>query len=191
VRAAEDSIRSSDAVLITFELPPAAIREAITLASGGGARVFVQPAPPLADPHLNALIPWDQVEVLLPNETEARAILESISSDRPHHADDLAAALATELAVPTVVVTLGESGCIAHSAGASHRYSAHQAASVDTTGASDAFAASLAAFMVAGTSEAEAIQAALAAAAWTIGRPGGHEAMPSSAQVISMLGRRR
>jgi len=191
VRAAEDSIRSSDAVLITFELPPAAIREAITLASGGGARVFVQPAPPLADPHLNALIPWDQVEVLLPNETEARAILESISSDRPHHADDLAAALATELAVPTVVVTLGESGCIAHSAGASRRYSAHQAASVDTTGASDAFAASLAAFMVAGTSEAEAIQAALAAAAWTIGRPGGHEAMPSSAQVISMLGRRR
>ena len=140
---------------------------------------------------MNTLIPWDQVEVLVPNETEARAILEGISSDREHHADDLAAALATELAVPTVVVTLGESGCIAHSAGASRRYPAHQAVSVDTTGASDAFAASLAAYMVAGVSEAEAIQAALAAAAWTIGRPGGHEAMPSSAQVISMLGQRR
>jgi ribokinase len=191
VRAAEDSVRSSDAVLITFELPPAAIREAITLASGSGARVFVQPAPPLAVPHLNTLIPWDQVDVLVPNETEARAILEGIGSDCEHHADDLAAALATELAVPAVVVTLGESGCIAHSAGASRRYPAHQAVSVDTTGASDAFAASLAAHMVAGASEEEAIQAALAAAAWAIGRSGGHEAMPTSVQVTSMLSQRR
>jgi ribokinase len=191
VRAAEESIRSSDAVLITFELPPAAIREAITLASGGGTRVVVQPAPPLADPHMNTLIPWDRVDVLIPNETEARAILEGVNSDREHHADDLAAALATELAVPIVVVTLGESGCIAHAAGGSRRYSAHQAVSVDTTGASDAFAASLAAYMVAGASEAEAIQAALAAAAWAIGRPGGHDAMPSSAQVISLLSQGR
>lgn len=187
VRAAEAAIERADAVLITFELPPATIGEAIALASRCGAQVFLQPAPPLADIDANGLIPWDQVDVLVPNETEALAILRGINSDRDQYVDDLAATLATKLAIPMVVVTLGESGCITHAAGASRRYPAHRAASIDSTGASDAFAASLAAYSLGDASNDEAIEAALAAAAWAIGHPGGHAAMPSTAQVLDML----
>lgn len=187
VRAAETAIKQADAILITFELPLAAIREAIALANRCEAPVFLQPAPPLADLSGYAIIPWNQVHVLVPNKTEALAILQGVGSDRTLQIDDLAAELAAELTAPAVVVTLGESGCIAYADGSSRRYPAHSAVPVDTTGASDAFVACLAAFMLAGASAADAIEAALAAAAWTIGRPGGHQAMPSSAQLIGML----
>jgi ribokinase len=50
---------------------------------------------------------------------------------------------------------------------------------VDTTGASDAFTATFAAHLTAGTPDADAIHAAQSAAAWAIRQPGGHESMPS------------
>ncbi len=190
VRAAENAVRRADALLLTFELPAPAIGEAITLAHRCGTRVFVQPAPPLAGRGGYTAVPWHQVDVLVPNQAEALAILEAAGCDPGPRAGDLAAALAAELAVPAVVVTLGESGCVAHSCGASRRYPAHPAVPVDTTGASDAFAASLAASLVAGAPEADAVAAAAAAAAWAIGQRGGYESMPSAAQVAGMLSRR-
>jgi sugar/nucleoside kinase (ribokinase family) len=51
-------------------------------------------------------------------------------------------------------------------------------AAVDTTGAGDAFAASFAAHLAAGWAVADAVEAARAAAAWAVSRPGGHESMP-------------
>ena len=92
--------------------------------------------------------------------------------------DALASALASELSVPLVIVTLGDSGCAVHSHGVTRRYSAQQTAPVDTTGASDAFTAALAASLVQGRPEMAAIEAATAAAAFSIGRHGGYESMP-------------
>lgn len=179
VREAAEILNQCDAVLITFELPPATISEAICVARACGAKVFLQPAPPLAVPSDAALIPWDQVDVLVPNETEGRAILRGIGSVDSKHIDDLAQTLASELAIPIVVVTLGESGCVVCSAGSTRRYPAHPARTVDTTGASDAFTATFAAYLAEGAPEEVAIQAASAAAAWSVGRPGGHESMPT------------
>jgi ribokinase len=179
VRGAEPALRQADAVLITFEAPISAIREAITLTSRGDARVFVNPAPALADPAAVAALPWRNVDVLVPNEAEARAILEGLGVSRqPLQIDDLAVALASELSVPLVIVTLGESGCAVHSHGVTRRYSAQRVAPADTTGASDAFTAALAASLVQGKPEMAAIKAATAAAAFTVGRHGGYESMP-------------
>ena len=140
----------------------------------------MQPAPVLADPAAAASLPWDQVDVLVPNEIEARALLNDGEGGRDLPADDLAGALAAELRVPTVVVTLGESGWSSHAAGVTRRYPAQKTVAVDTTGASDAFTATFAAHITAGASEADAIHAAQSAAAWAIRHPGGHESMPSS-----------
>jgi ribokinase len=120
------------------------------------------------------------VDVLVPNETEARALLNDcrVGSDLPN--DGLAEALASELAVPTVVVTLGESGCVIHAADVTRRYPGQKTEAVDTTGASDAFTATYTAHITAGAPEADAIQAAQSAAVWAIRHPGGHESMPSS-----------
>jgi len=179
VRDAESTVRQADAVLITFETPISTIREAITLAHRCDARVFLNPAPALANPTAVATLPWRSVDVLVPNEAEARAILEGLGVIRqPLKIDDLASTLASELSVPLVIVTLGESGCTVHSHGVTRRYSAQQTAPVDTTGAGDAFTATLAASLAQGRPERAAIEAATAAAAFGIGRHGGYESMP-------------
>ena len=179
VRGAESALRQADAVLITFEAPVSAIREAITLAHRRDARVFLNPAPALADPAAAAALPWRNVDVLVPNEAEARAILEGLGASRqPVETGDLAGVLASELGVPLVVVTLGESGCAVHSHGVTRRYPAQQVAPADTTGASDAFTAALAASLVQGKPEMAAIKAATAAATFSVGRHGGYESMP-------------
>ena len=178
VHAAASAFDRADAVLVTFEPPVPAIRETINMASRCHARVFVQPAPVLADPAAAASLPWDKVDVVVPNEIEAHALLNIGEGGRNVAADGLASALADELQVPAVVVTLGESGCIAHAAGVTRRYSAQQTVAVDTTGASDAFTATFAAHLTAGASEADAVHAAHSAAAWAISRPGGYRSMP-------------
>jgi ribokinase len=183
VQKAESGIRKCDAVLVTFELPLSTINEAICRAHGCGVRVFLNPAPPLAVPTEAASIPWSKVDVLVPNEAEGRAILNGIGHADRVPTDGLAQVLASELAVPTVVVTLGELGCVAYSKGKTYRYPAHPATVVDTTGASDAFTANLAACLTGGVPEEVAIQVASAAAAWSVGRPGGHESMPTCADL--------
>jgi ribokinase len=180
VRAAASAFERADAVLMTFELPLPTICTAIDVASRCDARVFLQPAPVLANPAGAASIPWDYVDVLVPNEIEARALLNVGDDDSDPLAYDLAGALAGELGVPTVAVTLGESGCIAHAAGVTHHYPAHETVAVDATGASDAFTATFAAYLTAGAHERHAIDAAQAAATRAIQRAGGSESMPSS-----------
>ena len=180
VRAASSAIQRADAVLLTFELPVPTIGETIGAAHRCGARVIVQPAPVLADSSGAASLPWEQIDVLVPNEVEARALLSDSPDGRDLPAGELADALATGLGVGTVVVTLGESGCVIHAAGVTRRYPAQKTEAVDTTGASDAFTATFAAHITAGVPEGGAIQAAQSAAAWAIRHPGGHESMPAS-----------
>jgi ribokinase len=176
VRAATPAFAGADGVLVTFEMPVASVGAAVDAGFSSGACVVVQPAPMLADPPAAAALPWDQVAVLVPNEIEARAL---VRGDPP--VEDLAEAVAIELDVPTVVVTLGASGCVTYASGVRHRYLANKVTALDTTGASDAFTATLAAYLTAGRSEPEAVDAAQTAAASAIQRAGGHESMPAPA----------
>lgn len=182
VRAAGPAIERADAVLVTFEMSADAIAESIRLGGRHGGLVVVQPAPVLADQAAAASLPWDQVDVLVPNESEARELL--IGRGRRAHdvpTDELAGALAAELGVPTVVATLGASGCVAHADGVSREHPAHAAVAVDTTGASDAFTATLSAWLAAGAPVPHAVDAAQAAAAFAVQHAGGHKSMPASA----------
>jgi ribokinase len=174
VQAAGAAFERADAALLTFEMPVSAIRETISIARGHSARVFVQPAPQLANRADAGLVPWDQVEVLVPNEEEARALL---AGGEDVLADELAQSLSCDLAVPTVVVTLGELGCVAHAAGVTRSYAAEQTVAVDTTGAGDAFMAVFTANIIAGVSDSDAISVAQASAAQAIRQTGGHESI--------------
>lgn len=169
VTAAAPAVEGADAVLVTFEVPVPAVRTAIDIAKSSDARVFMAPAPVLANSADAASLPWDRVDVLVPNEIEARALL-NVNKDVP--ARELASALSHELQVPTVAVTLGASGCALHASGLSRHYPAHQAVALDTTGAGDAFTATLAAYLTAGASESDAVDAAQAAAAQAVQRAG-------------------
>jgi ribokinase len=177
VRAAEDVMGRADAVLVTFEMPPESVRQAIQSGNEAGATVIVQPAPVLKDRAAAQTLPWDGVHILVPNEAEARLLLATPDADEVPAAE-LAQRLAVQTDVPTVIVTLGPDGCVVHSVGGSGLFAAQEVAVVDATGASDAFTATLAAHLTAGAAEAEAVDEAQRAAALAIQRSGGHESMP-------------
>src|SRR5437899_1417787 len=82
------------------ELEAPTVHETIGAAHSCGARVIVQPAPAMEDLSGAASLPWDQVDVLVPNEAEARALLEGSPASRDLTANDLAGALSLELTVP-------------------------------------------------------------------------------------------
>lgn len=95
----------------------------------------------------------------------------------------LAGAVSHKLGVPTVAVTLGAAGCALHTSGLNRLYPAHKAVAVDTTGAGDAFTATFAAYLTAGASGPDAVDAAQAAAARAVQHAGGHD--PLSAPTSS------
>jgi len=176
---AAEAISRADAVLLTFEMPPESVRKAIDVASGHGARVVVQPAPPMLSDYGAALsLPWDRVDVLVSNEDEARTLLTVWDVGQPGVL--LADGLAQRFGVPKVAVTLGASGCVLHAGGRSrHWLPPDEVAAVDTTGAGDAFAATFVAHLCAGATDEDAAHAAQAAAGQAIQRPGGYESMPT------------
>ncbi|MBX6389736.1 MAG: ribokinase [Frankia sp.] len=110
VAAAARAVRGADAVLLTFEAPDPLNRVA-ELARAAGARVIVNPAPRPADRADYDAVRWDLVDILIPNEAEARALLPDGHPGRDAPAEQLAEAVAQALAIPLVCVTLGDRGC--------------------------------------------------------------------------------
>jgi sugar/nucleoside kinase (ribokinase family) len=145
-------------------------------AFASGAGIVVHPGATNHEVDHSAL-PWGHV--LLPNEREAPALLEiSEPADRDTW-KGLPQDVARRTGVPTVVVTLGEDGCAVESPHLSAHFPAIAKARVAATmGASDNFTATLALQLAVGTSLAESVHEAQRAAAWAIGRAGGHEATP-------------
>lgn len=137
VGRAADAISAADAVLITFETPEP-IREAAEIAKDTGTRVVLNPAPLPTDPSTLVDVPWEQVDILVPNEAEARAILPAGHPARTGPADQLPEALATTLGTPLVCATIAESGCALFDGMTTRTYPAHPADVIDTTAASDA-----------------------------------------------------
>jgi ribokinase len=179
VRRAAAAIAEADTMLITFEVSSETIHHAIAIAHRSGSRVVVHPGPTNHDVDHSAL-PWDHVDVLVPNEREARTLLGTRTSTGPGEARaNLARAVARRTGVSTVVVTLGEDGCAVDGPDLSAHFPADADAQVaDTMGASDAFTATLALRLTAGAPLAESVHEAQQAAAWTIGRRGGYESTP-------------
>ncbi|MBL7500176.1 ribokinase [Frankia sp. CNm7] len=179
---AEKAIRDADAVLLTFEAPEPISRVA-EIARAAGTTVIVNPAPRPADRSQFDAVRWDLVDVLIPNEAEARALLPDDHPGRAGPAEKLAEAVGEALAVPLVCVTLAERGCAVYDGARTRAYPAHPTEVLDTTGASDVFTAIFSAHHVARADQAEAVHRAQAAAALTITRPGAYEALPTRADL--------
>ncbi len=93
-----------------------------------------------------------------------------------------------DLPVESVVVTRGAEGAEWHARGMDRLHMpAFAVRAVDTTGAGDCFAGSLAAMLDAGRNPAEAMRYATAAAALQVTRPGAAAAMPARAEVGALL----
>lgn len=146
--------------------------EAAARARAAGLRVMYSAAPFELEP-LRAVLP--HATHLLMNALEARALAE---------ATGLALA---DLPVQAVVVTRGAEGAEWISAEGSLHVPAAKVTPVDTTGAGDCFAGSLAARLDLGDDPQAALRYAAAAAALQVTRPGTADAMPARAEVERLL----
>jgi ribokinase len=183
IKAAEQAFHGADCVLITFEIPPATAAEAITAARRHGARVIVNPAPPPS--HLLDLdtFPWADIDVLVPNESEARALLPPDHPARTGPAEQVPAAVAAQLAVSTVCVTLADRGCVLSHEGRTISLPATEARVVDTTGAGDTFLASLSYHWTRRAPVAQCVTRATSAAGATVSRTGAFDALPGRGEL--------
>jgi len=166
----------ADVVLAQLEVPVATV-VAAARARRPGARLVLNAAPsqPLP-PEL-----WDQVDVLVVNEHEAR----DLAGDPAKGTGAEEQLVATLLGrVAAVVVTLGGRGCLVGERGREVvTVRAPRVEPVDTTGAGDTFCGVLAAHLAAGVGLVDAARLAVVAGALAVTRTGAQDAVPDAAEV--------
>lgn len=156
----EEALADCQVLLLQLEIPPATALHAAKLAKGHGVRVILNPAPAQALPQEA----FAHVDVLTPNQTEARILLgESPSSALSH--ERLAQKL-LQRGAKAVVMTLGKSGALVATEEGMDRVTAPQVKAVDPTGAGDAFNGALAVALAQGKPLMQAAQWACYAGAY-------------------------
>ena len=175
-----ESVHRAGVLLLQLETPLATVAHAAAVTRG---TVVLNPAPPQPLPaELLA-----RVDVLVPNEHELRRLAGA--------ADDLStpaelAALARELPVPTVVVTLGAQGALLVPAeGPALLQAPPPVQVVDTTGAGDCFCGALSSALDRGEALPEALRFAVTAAALSTTGPGARGGLPDADAVATLLRR--
>ncbi|HVP17896.1 MAG TPA: ribokinase [Spirochaetia bacterium] len=134
VDRAKGKILASDMVIMQLEVPLETVYHTIALCATKGVPVILNPAP--ADPALDARKILG-VSLFVPNETE----LQTLTRMPTGMLDDVKAAGRSLLkkGIATIIVTLGDKGCLLVTADAETLVPAFRVKSVDTTGAGDAF----------------------------------------------------
>lgn len=182
IQAAEEAIRAADCVLLQLEIPMEAVQAAVALAHRHGKRVILNPAPAASlSPHLLKM-----VDVLTPNETEAKALAGVQGDAAP---EVIAIQLSQKTGVRTIVMTLGFQGALVLDGGQASRVPAFRITPVDTTAAGDAFNGALAVVLARGESIVEAARYGCAAGALSATRPGAQPSLPTEEEVQMLLAR--
>ncbi len=181
VDAAAPLIEQAALLICQLETPLAVVSYAIAKAHAAGVPVLLNPAP--AQALRRELLA--QVEVLVPNESEAAQLL-GWPLEAAFDAAAAAAAL-MRLGPRTVIITLGAGGVQL----ASEHHNLHLPAAVveavDTTGAGDTFIGAYAAARGAGADVLEAVAYAQRAAAFSVTKAGAIDSMPSREQLASSI----
>jgi ribokinase len=178
----ESLIRSADALLVQFEVPPETTAAAIALARRHDVLSILDPAPvPPAMPDGA----WE-ADILSPNQAEAEQLTGIAVTDEAS-----AAAAAHALRVRgagRVVLKLGELGAyLAVGDGPASLVPSWPVTAVDTTAAGDAFTTALAVAWVEGRPPREAVRFATAAGALATTRVGAQPAMPTRGEVDVLM----
>ena len=184
VDAAEALLRQANAIVLQFEIPLRTVYHAVEFAKRKGIRCIVNPAPALP-------VDFEQlrgVDYFIPNESEAEAIT-GMPVETASDAMECAHFLMGQ-GLKRVVITRGERGCLlAHQEG-TELVPPFEVASVDTTGAGDAFIGSFAVFLAAGLPEKESVTRANLYAALSTTRVGTQKSFPAHAEFIAEWNKR-
>lgn len=173
------AITDSRVLLMQMELPADTALAAARIARSAGVTVVLNPAPAPNPAVLDEFA--GLIDVLVPNEVEARTLCRALGTTPSEAASELATRLGT-----SVVLTLGGDGCLAVSDGSSFACGAHVVPVVDTVGAGDAFCGALGAWLAAGAPLPEAVAHANAAGALAVTRAGAEPAMPARHAIVDL-----
>ena len=177
-----------DLLLCQLEVPLEANIAALQAARGRGMIGILDPAPASILPEEMLSV----VSILIPNQTEAAAVLGR--SGREIESVDAARDLAAELlrvGPEVVIIKLGRLGCLVARAGESVAVAGHSVTAIDTTAAGDTFSGALAAELSRGKELLEAVRFANAAAALCVTKAGAIDSIPALADVNEFLERQR
>ena len=184
VGKAAAAVRGAAVLMAQLETPVDATLAAFRLAKGGATRTILNPAPAAELPaELLSL-----TDILIPNEVEAGTLL----GRRVETLDEakVAAAALLKLGPKVVVLTLGARGALLAVADTEPQHvPVDPVKVVDTTGAGDAFAGSLAYFLACQPEVmlSKAVTRACHLAALTVEKPGAQSSYPNRADVIATL----
>ncbi len=197
VEAVKSALEGADALMLQCEIPPAVSLKAARIAKEMGVRVVWDPAPAEGFPPEA----YGLVDVLTPNQAEA-TVLTGIDVTDVASAESAARALVAH-GVRAVVVKLGKHGAFylsnANSGSLPNAATVYQpdddsgyvppfeVEAVDTVAAGDAFGAAMTCALAEGKPLGEAVRYGAAAGALAVTRPGAQEAMPTRAEVTSLL----
>lgn len=170
-----------DVVLVQGEIPMDAITAAMRAGRERGATTILNPAPVREYPDDLLRL----VDILIPNEHEARA-LTGIETSRTVDAIEAAVALC-DRGAGTTVVTRGVRGSVWASGNKSGTVATYTVHAIDTVAAGDAFCGALAAAIANGEVIGEALAWASAAGALATTTRGAVPSLPTREDVYNML----
>ena len=184
VSKAESYIKAADAVLATGEVPVDTVEAAFKIARKYKVVTVFNPAPP---ERLNTPV-LSLVDYLVPNEWEA-SVVAGVKRAGYTSVETIAKRLRKEKA-NNVIITTGDLGSSALLGDEFKIFNAFDIETVDTTGASDAYCATLALGLAQGKDIDDAITIASAAGALSCMRFGAATSMPDKSALNDFLKRK-
>ncbi len=181
IKRAGDAIRRSKALLLQLEVPLDAVKKAIEITRGSDVKVILNPAPfKKLD---NALL--KKVDILVPNETEARQLTGIKVKDI--NSAIRAGRILLKRGIKFVIITLGSLGCVLIDESGAEHLPAPKVKAVDTTAAGDSFCGALAVAISEGKDLIEAARFANHCAAISVTCLGAQPSLPTRKEVESSL----
>ncbi len=176
-----DVISSADILVMQLETPLETVHQAASIASAGGVKVILNPAPAqkLSDDLLG------KISILTPNESEAQ-LLTGIKVDSAEDASKAADVLMAR-GVETVLLTMGSRGAYIATAKFKELVSGFKVKAVDATAAGDVFNGALAVAIAQNKPIREAVSFANAAAALSVTKLGAQPSAPTKEEVDKFL----
>jgi len=181
IQKQSDVISSADILVVQLETPLETVHQAVSIASAGGVKVILNPAPAqkLSDDLLG------KISILTPNESEAQ-LLTGIKVDSAEDASKAADVLMGR-GVETVLLTMGPRGAYIATAEFKELIPGFKVKAVDATAAGDVFNGALAVAIAQNKPIREAVSFANAAAALSVTKLGAQPSAPTKDQIDKFL----
>ncbi|UIN30660.1 ribokinase [Microbacterium binotii] len=174
VRGFAEEIAAADVLVVSMEIPEAAVLEALRIGRERGTRTLLNPAPARAIPEDI----WSTIDVITPNQTEAPVLL-GLAPGHGLSDEELVSRLRERTGGAVILTRGGQGALLADEHGLQEIAPVDAAKIIDTTGAGDAFTAALAVGLAEGASLADAARFAAHAGAHAVTIAGVIPALPT------------